>query len=140
MNWIDAEVRNIIGLYETTNPFELANNLDYILMPFPFRRIRGMLLVVDGITCIGYNTNLPRRLQELVVYHEIAHRLLHPELNYFMLLNNTYFHLGKFERQANRFVAELILSERQPRPGESLHEFAARYEVPMELILSMYEE
>jgi Zn-dependent peptidase ImmA (M78 family) len=66
--------------------------------------------------------------------HEIAHRLLHLDLNYFTLLENTYFYPGKFERQADRFVAELLLAERKPQPGEPVCEFAARYEVPVELV------
>jgi len=51
-----------------------------------------------------------------------------------MLLENTYFPPGKLERQANRFAAELLLAERRPLPGESIYEFAARYEVPVELV------
>ena len=121
--------------YSTTNPYELADCLGYTVVPYPFRKIRGMLLVLKDNTCIiGYNTLLPRRRQQLVVYHEIAHRLLHPELNYITLLENTYFYPGKFERQAERFVAELLLAERKPQPGESVYEFAARYEVPVELV------
>lgn len=133
MNWISNEVKSITEKHETSNPFELADYLGYILLPYPFRRIRGMLLAIEGITVIGYNTRLPRRLQGLVVYHEIAHRQLHKG-NYFMLLENTYFHPDKFEHQANRFVAELVLSERRPRSGETIYEFAARHEVPMELV------
>lgn len=133
MGWISREVRALMSKYRTSNPFELAGYLDYELVPFQFSKIRGMLLVIDDATYIGYSTRLPYRYQGLVVYHEIAHRLLHHG-NYFMLLENTYFHPGKFERQANRFVAELVLSERQPRPGETVYEFAARYDVPVELV------
>ncbi len=136
MHWISREVKELQKKYNTTNPYELADCLGYTVVPYPFRKIRGMLLVPEDDPCIiiGYSTLLPRRQQELVVYHEIAHRLLHPELNYFTLLKNTYFYPGKFESQADRFVAELLLAERKPRPGESVHEFAARYEVPVELV------
>ncbi|MCK9327358.1 MAG: ImmA/IrrE family metallo-endopeptidase [Bacteroidales bacterium] len=132
MSWINKEVKALMAKYNTTDPFELADYLEYELIPFAFSRIRGLLLVLNGTTYIGYNTNLPRRLQGLVVYHEIAHRLLHKG-NYFMLLKNTYFRSGKFERQADRFVAELVLSERRPRPGETVYEFSNRHKVPMEL-------
>ncbi|WP_066639186.1 ImmA/IrrE family metallo-endopeptidase [Desulfolucanica intricata] len=134
MHWISREVKELAAKYRTTNPFELADCLDYLLIEFPFKKIRGMLLVTDDITCIGYNNTLPRHLQYLVVYHEIAHRILHPEINYFMLLENTHFNLGKFEYQADKFVAELVLSERVPRSGETIYEFAARYEVPVKLV------
>lgn len=134
MHWISREVKELHIKYSTTDPYELADCLGYIVVPCPFRKIRGMLLVLEGIACIGYSTLLPRRQRELVVYHEIAHRLLHPELNYFTLLENTYFYPGKFERQADRFVAELLLAEKKPQPGESVYEFAARYEVPVELV------
>lgn len=139
MHWISREVRELQRKYRTTDPFELADYLDYIVISYPFRKIRGMLLVLEGTTCIGYSTIIPRRQQELVVYHEIAHRLLHPDLNYFTLLENTYFYPGKFERQADRFVAELVLSQRQPQPGESVYEFAARYEVPVEMVNALVE-
>lgn len=133
MDWISRQVKELMVQYKTTNPFELADYLGYELIPFNFRRIRGMLVVLHDATYIGYSTRLPRRLQRLVFCHEIAHRLLHRG-NYFMFLENTYFNLGKFERQANRFAAELVLSERRPRPGETIYEFAARHEVPVEFV------
>lgn len=134
MDWISREVQKLMLKYHTSNPFELADYLDYCLIPYPFKKIRGMLLVIHGTTCIGYNNLLPRRLQGLVVYHEIAHKLLHPFANYFMMMENTSFHMGRYERQADRFVAELVLSERRPYPGETIYEFAARHEVPVELV------
>lgn len=96
-----------------------------------------MLLVIEGTTCIGVNSNLSRALQGLVILHEIGHRLLHPYMNYFMVIENTFYPTNKFEYQANRFVAELLLSERKPRYGETIYEFAARYEVPVELIKTL---
>jgi Zn-dependent peptidase ImmA (M78 family) len=136
MDWISRQVKELMVKHKTTNPFELADYLNYELITFNFHRIRGMLVVLNGATYIGYSTKLPRQLQGVVVCHEIAHRLLH-QGNYFMLLENTYFPPGKLERQANRFVAELLLSERRPLPGESIYEFAARYEVPVELVLEI---
>lgn len=133
MNWISREVRALMDKHCTSNPFDLAACLGYNLIPFDFYKIRGMFLVIDDDTYIAYSTKLPRRLQGLVVYHEIAHRLLHSG-NYFMLLENTCFHQGRLERQANRFVAELVLSERRPLPGETIYEFADRYQVPVELV------
>jgi len=133
MDWISRQVQELMVQYNTNNPFELADYLNYELIPFNFQRLRGMLVVLNGVTYIGYSTKLPRRLQAVVVGHEIAHRLLH-QGNYFMLLENTYFPPGKLERQANRFTAELLLAERRPLPGESIYEFAARYEVPVELV------
>lgn len=133
MNWINKEVKALMAKYNTTDPFELADYLEYELIPFDFSRIRGLLLVLNGTTYIGYSTNLPRRLQGLVVYHEIAHRLLHNG-NYFMLLKNTYFRSGKFECQADQFVAKLMLSERRPRAGETVYEFVNRCQVPVELV------
>jgi hypothetical protein len=55
MDWISKEVSALMAKYRTSNPFELADYLGYILVPYAFKRIRGMLLVVDGITCIGYS-------------------------------------------------------------------------------------
>jgi len=133
MDWISRQVKELMVQYKTTNPFELADYLGYELVPFDFRHIRGMLIVLNEATYIGYSTRLPRRLQRLVVGHEIAHRLLHRG-NYFMFLEDTCFNPGKFERQANKFVAELVLSERRPMPGETMYEFAARHEVPVEFV------
>ncbi|PHJ38059.1 hypothetical protein P378_12005 [Desulforamulus profundi] len=135
MHWIKREVRNLQEQYHTSDPFELADYLEYILVPFPFRKIRGMLLVFEGTTFIGYNNTLPYREQKLVIYHEIAHRRLHPSLNYFMVLDNLRsICIGKYERQVDRFVAELLLSEKKPEPGESIYEFARRYDVPVKLV------
>ncbi|MTI80065.1 MAG: ImmA/IrrE family metallo-endopeptidase [Firmicutes bacterium] len=137
MNWITKEVKNLVRRYGTTDPLELADYLNYIVIPYPFKNIRGMLLVIDGTTCIGVNSNFSRKMQGLVVLHEIGHRLLHPKMNYFMIIEDTLFPAGKFEYQANRFVAELVLGERKPHAGETIYEFAARYEVPVELVKTL---
>lgn len=55
------------------------------------------------------------------------------------MLLETYFNAGKFENEADRFVAELLLSERIPYPGETVYEFAARYEVPVELVKTLHK-
>lgn len=135
MHWIKREVRNLREHYHTSDPFELADYLEYIIIPFPFKKIRGMLLVTDDTTFIGYNNALPYQEQKLVVYHEIAHRQLHPYLNYFMILDNIRsICIGKYEHQVDRFVAELLLCEQKPESGESIYEFARRKELPLKLI------
>ncbi|MEW5954163.1 MAG: ImmA/IrrE family metallo-endopeptidase [Bacillota bacterium] len=137
MHWITREIKQLYDQYKTTDPFELVDYLDYILLPYAFRKIRGMLLVKDNITCIGYNSSLPRCVQRAVVYHEIAHCLLHPGNNYFMILENRPLARGRLEYDANRFAVELLLSERRLRPGESVYEFAAKYEVPVHIVKAL---
>ncbi len=56
MDRISKEVKLLIAKYRTSNPFELADYLGFILIPYQFKRIRGMLLVIDESTCIGYST------------------------------------------------------------------------------------
>ncbi len=139
MHWIDKEVKYLMEKYQTTDPFELADCLNYKLLPYPFRRIKGMLLVVQGVTIIGYSTSISRRQQGFVILHEIAHRRLHQGLNYFMVLENSLYPPGKFERQANRFVACLVLTERMPQPGETIYDFATRYGVPVDVLREIEE-
>lgn len=67
MDWISREVRALMDKHCTTDPFKLADYLGYELIPFYFSRIRGMILVIDNDTYIGYSTRLPRRLQSLVL-------------------------------------------------------------------------
>ena len=138
MHWITKEIKRLYDEYQTTNPYELADCLDYILLPYHFRKnIRGMLLVVDDITCIGYSTRLSRHVQGAVICHEIAHRLLHPGCNYFVIRENMPLFQKRLEYDANRFAVELLLTERWPRPGESVYEFAAKYEVPEHLVKAL---
>lgn len=140
MSWISREIKALKEKYNTTNPFELADYLEYLLIPYPFKKLNGMLLVIDDTTFIIYNSNLPLRMQELVICHEVGHKLLHPEGNYFMLLSNACSNHGKYEKQADRFAAELVLAECEARPGETIYEFAARYEVPVELVKLLVDQ
>ena len=139
MHWIDKEVKFLMEKYQTTDPFKLADCLNYTLLPYPFQRIRGMLLVVQGVTIIGYSTSISRRHQGFVILHEIAHRRLHQGLNYFMVLENSLYPPGKFERQANRFVACLVPTERMPQSGETIYDFATRYGVPVDVLREIEE-
>ena len=51
-----------------------------------------------------------------------------------MVLENPLYTPGKLEHHANRFVAGLVLTERLPQPGESIYDFATRYELPVDVV------
>lgn len=102
----------LINKHNTRNPFELAKYLHIYTEAYNFTdNIKGMYYKENTFKIIGYNTQLSYEESKVVLAHELGHALLHKNLNFFFLTVNTNFHIGKFEREANEFAAELLIPD-----------------------------
>ena len=75
-------------------------------------------------------------MQRFVCAHELAHSILHADLNVPKLTRYTMFSRDKFERQANAFAVELLLPDELLReyPDCSIYQLAASYGVPQDFV------
>ncbi|MDK2902446.1 MAG: hypothetical protein PWQ93_365 [Clostridiales bacterium] len=105
-------VECLIKKYNTRNPFDLAKCLHIYTEAYNFTsNIKGMYYREDALKIIGYSLQLPYEESKVVLAHELGHALLHKDLNFFFLTDTTNFHIGKFEREANEFAAELLIPD-----------------------------
>ena len=75
-------------------------------------------------------------MQKFVCAHELAHALLHPEVNSFYAL----FPVGRYEGQANNFAVNLLLmGAKEEYPDFDLYQLANVAGIPLQAFESAYE-
>lgn len=140
MSYIKKAVTRLFEKYKTRCPYELAEYLGIEIFEYAFRRIRGLIFYLDGRKIIGVKADLPRPEKRAIVAHEIAHEKLHPaNTGYFFIKENTFFAPGKYEHEADLFAAMLLVDE-SPEYGDTVEFYAARKEIPLHLVKTLWEK
>ena len=122
--------------YNTNNPFEIARERNIGILYEPMKTTYGFYVRYRRFQNIILNNELPEEMQRFVCAHELAHSILHADLNVPKLTRYTFFSRDKFEMQANTFAVELLLPDELLREyeGYSIYHLAASYGVPQEFI------
>lgn len=104
--------------YDTTDPFEIARqmNVEYIIGPLGSRS--GCYMYLKRHRCIFLNEELSEHEMKLVMAHELGHAILHRTQNCYFIRHRTLLSGDKFEVEANKFAVELLI------PDDSLAEYA----------------
>lgn len=111
-NRIKEDVKYLVNKYKTRNPFELADALGFIVVKSQLKGgLNGCYHEKFGFQFIYLNSDLSEEKQLIVAAHELGHARLHKGQNILFLNNNTFSSKGKFERQANLYAAELLISD-----------------------------
>ncbi|MBQ8533695.1 MAG: ImmA/IrrE family metallo-endopeptidase [Clostridia bacterium] len=72
---------------------------------------KGICYEVQNHKIIILSNTLSKGEARYFCAHELGHAVLHPELNYSFLMSRTLFEPKKFEREADIFAAELLISD-----------------------------
>lgn len=126
----------IAELYNTNNPFEIARERNIGILYEPMKTTYGFYVRYRRFQNIILNNELPKEMQRFVCAHELAHSILHADLNVPKLTRYTFFSRDKFEVQANTFAVELLLPDELLReyPDCSIYQLAASFGVPREFV------
>lgn len=126
----------IAELYNTNNPFEIARERNIRVLYEPMKTTYGFYVRYRRFQNIILNDELPEEMQRFVCAHELAHSILHADLNVPKLTRYTFFSRDKFEVQANTFAVELLLPDELLReyPDCSIYQLAASVGVPREFV------
>lgn len=103
--------------YNTNNPFDIARERNIGILYEPMKTTYGFYVRYRRFQNIILNNALSEELQRFVCAHELAHSILHADLNVPKLTRYTLFSRDKFEVQANTFAVELLL------PDEMIREY-----------------
>lgn len=101
----------LIKEYNTRDPFELACHLDVVIFEEELGHVNGFYQACPKTKIIHLNKNLSYNKKIEVCAHELGHALLHCKLNILFLERNTFFVKNKYENEANKFAAELLISD-----------------------------
>ena len=93
------------------NPFELLKEQQAIITYSDFDKLEGLLLYDKEKTVVAINMNRPITRQRFTAAHELGHMLLHKQSNVLFMDTRTQFVTSKFEQEANKFAAELLISD-----------------------------
>lgn len=131
---MDTTIRQLIRKYKTNDPFELAERLNITVWYRDLGRgTRGLYMRKLRRRYIVIHEGLDDPWKRFVCAHELGHDRLHPGLSRFWLDEYSFFHAGKFERQANKFAIRLLTAGDYPSRGETIKEFLQRHNVPAEM-------
>lgn len=131
---MDTMIRQLIKRFKTNDPFELAG---YLNINVWFRDLgkstRGLYVRKLRRRYIVIHEGLDDQWKRFVCAHELGHDRLHPGLSRFWLDEHSFFHAGKFERQANKFAIRLLTAGDSPKRGETISDFLRRNDIPPEM-------
>lgn len=104
-------VEVLVDKYKTRNPYEIAEELGILVQKNPLGKIHGYYLFYSGIKCICVNSEIQDLEKEyMVAAHELGHAVMHEEERC-MFFEHTIYDKDKYEVQANKFAAELLIPD-----------------------------
>lgn len=110
---IRSVVNNLCKKYKTRNPYELADALNIIVQyGNKMGKVRGFYLYDSRIKLICLRNSLSEYVERFVLAHEIGHSVMHPE-SCTPFLQTTFWSVDRMEIEANKFAAELIISDEE---------------------------
>ena len=119
-------VNSLVLKFQTRDPFEIASNLGIVVLEEPLGSINGYYNKILDVQFIHVNCELSECQKRFVVAHELGHALLHPDFNFFFLNNETFFDIGKFEKEADQF-AILLIVDKNAHDFQTVDELSAYY-------------
>lgn len=133
---IKDTVKRLCRKYKTRSPYELVQSLGIILQyGEKMDNVRGFYLYANRIKLICLGNNLPYHIERFVLSHEIGHAVMHRKSSA-PFLQSTFFSIDKLEIEANKFAAELVISDEtiMEHPDYTINQWAMFYGLPEEII------
>lgn len=144
INDVKDIVLGLIEIYDTRDPFELCHCLEIVLLKHDlgdellgfFQRSR------NGTEILHINNKLNYYTQRYICCHELGHAILQPELTLSFFINHPLQIKNKFEIQADKFAAELLLQDYKITEYENLtiEQIAAVEKVPINLVQLKFKD
>lgn len=127
---------NLMKRFKTNDPFKFAEMLNVILVVAPLIGINGFYQYHKRNHIIYLNETLEYFETFFVLAHELGHLIMHREKNAFFLDSRIISSRCKYERQANSFAVEMLMSDKLIREeeGRSIYDIARMVGVPSEFV------
>ncbi|NBD24328.1 ImmA/IrrE family metallo-endopeptidase [Paenibacillus glycinis] len=127
-------IYKLIRRYQSNDPFEIAAGLGiHVRFADLGQGTRGLYFKKLRRRFIVIHDQLDENWQRFVCAHELAHDRLHPGFSRFWLDEQSFFNVGKYERQANKFAVRLLTAGDSLVKGETIEALLQRNGVPEEM-------
>lgn len=143
---IHARVKHLVQKCGTRKPEKIAKELNIIIKKVPFKsqKTKGFFKKQFGKKFIVVNSNLDEFLQEIVIAHELGHAILHSNRLTSYIHEFTLFPRGKYENEANKFAAELLIDEKNVDKyfiqNMSINQLSCYFGIPERLVMYKFFE
>lgn len=97
--------------YKTRDPFRLANEMGYLVIYTPLEGIRGFYQYIKRCHIIYIDNKIDEQEAAFVCAHELGHSIIHKGYNRIFLDTHTFMPTGRYERDADRFAADLLFDD-----------------------------
>lgn len=136
---IHARVKHLKQKYGTGNPEKLSKELHIEIIRKEYSTYtKGYFIKTLKNKFIVVNSNLDKYSQSIVLAHELGHALLHSSQDIYFIREQTLFPVGKYEVEANKFAAELLIDDSEiyslKKSELSIPEMSRYLSVPEKLI------
>lgn len=102
---------SLVRKHGTRNPFEIIRGLNVILVFVPLVDTKAFYQYFQRNNIIYIDENLTYHEQVFECAHELGHMLLHKKTNAIFMDTRTSFNTDKFEKEANAFAMNLLVSD-----------------------------
>ena len=119
MEYVYLETQRILKLYGTRNPYELLDAIGAVTVfsdNYELNGLKGFCTIQNRTMYAVINTKLPENDMRIVAGHEAGHLILHKKeiltsparsMKDFNFFDNS----GKYEREANSFLADFLVPD-----------------------------
>lgn len=136
----DKLIHTLIRKYHSNCPFTIAEHLNiHIRFADLGKQTRGIYYCKLRRRFIVINSRLNSNWQRFICAHELAHDRLHRGINRFFIDKYSLLNTNKYERQANQFAVQLLLTNSKIIPEETISQLFKRKGIPAEMI-KFYKE
>lgn len=101
----------LVKHHGTRDPFRIAADLGFIIIDTHLTGIRGFYQYIHRCHIIYLDSRLTEPERTWVCAHELGHYFLHRGLNRIFMDKHTFVVTSRYERDADRFAADLIYSD-----------------------------
>lgn len=134
-NNIAKEVLRLIKTYKTHNPEELCELLGIVLTSAELpENTRGFYMATSMGSAIVVNSSLNFKERNTCIAHELGHATLHEGLNYIFMHSHTQMVTGRYEREANRFAALLLMQSAEIYSTATVESLSRSFLLPCDAI------
>lgn len=133
MKYLPDKIMELLKTHNTNDPFELARSLGIVIIFLDLGDTYGFYRCYKRVKTIVINSELTEWLKRYVCAHELGHAILHSDLNTAFLKKNTFYSIGRIEREANEFAVNLLLYDKSLEDYETKFDILRENGIPYEM-------